>query len=363
METRVSNNSTDSDVLQLANEIGNLTPSPPRKKCRQFNGSSELSHQVGSTLNYGRPPDESSSSIGFDFASSSLGAMDGTNICAPVINKGDKPSVDETNVVTVRRHHVEMTLFGAVCFHPGCMTRLGTSLFGVSDTTLRSHFDTKQCYTGRRPDCTNLVRDLRQDLSTLQQLVRKGGARVDKLVERVLPGSVTRSKGSYCINCGLVGRPGQLEENHLAGGSAYGCSIEHLRRNNWIVKSSVIRKVKIPEEVVTLIRQGKFLRGKWNDPREERIAPRMESMKDLSCQPFCEEGVSTSAPMLCRPLNVYETFLPGIPPDDHTVSSGCRCIQQPTESNWAHCPVLQFVPDIWGGGKCTGRTTQNILFS
>lgn len=271
--------------------MGKLTPSPPRKKSRD--GSSELPHQVGSTPNNRRAPDESCFSVGFDFASSSLGAIDGTSLCAPVINKEDNPSVEETNVVTVRRHHVEMTLFGAVCFHPDCMTRLG-SMHGVSKHSLRRHFDDNQCYSGHRPDCDHLCRNLKMDLANLQEIVQKGDARADSLVDRVLPGnSVLRSKGSYCIKCGLVGIPSKLKKQHYGGKNAT-CNLEHLRIDGTIVKSNVISKVTVPEEVVTLIRQGKFLRGKWNDPRPERIAPQPTTCMDLPHKASDMKDVSTT---------------------------------------------------------------------
>ena len=155
------------------------------------------------------------------------------------------PSAVEMTCVNERRHHVKMTLFGAVCFHPGCMTRLGKS-FRVSHQTLRSHFNEKQCYAGhRRPDCTNLVRDLKKDLSTLRKLVLTGGPQVNELIERVLPShGVKRSKGSYCLNCGLAERPSYLENKHYTDNNKK-CRLHHLRTGT-VLTSSTIRKVKIP---------------------------------------------------------------------------------------------------------------------
>ena len=218
--------------------------------------------------------------------------------CEPASSRDNKaPAV--TNVVTARRHHVEMTLFGAVCFHPGCTTRLGRS-FRVSHQTLRTHFDKAQCYTGDFPDCTNLARDLYHDLSTHRELVQKGGASADVLVERVLPVNyTTRSTASYCLKCGLVGKPSALNRQHYTDQNKK-CSPEHLRTGT-IVKSSVIRRMKIPDEVVSLIRQGKFVFGKWNDPKEKRIA----GLKELTCQTSGVKRVSTTT---CPP-SMYSILL------------------------------------------------------
>ena len=198
-------------------------------------------------------------------------------------------------LVAAERHHVEMTLFGAVCFHPGCRTKLG-SIHAVSEKTLRKHFDTRQCYTGYRPDCTNLSRNLKHDLVALRELVLAGGAQADNLVERVLPGNgVTRTKGSYCISCGLVGKPSLLKKQHFTEKNTK-CSMEHLRHDT-IVKSSIISKMKIPEEVVVLIRQGDFSFCHWNDPQKKRIERRMQSIDKLSCEPSGKKEVSICPPI------------------------------------------------------------------
>lgn len=178
---------------------------------------------------------------------------------------------------------MKMTLFGAVCFHPGCMTRLGKS-FRVSHQTLRSHFNEKQCYAGhRRPDCTNLVRDLKKDLSILRKLVLTGGPQVNELIERVLPShGVKRSKGSYCLNCGLAERPSYLENKHYTDNNKK-CRLHHLRTGT-VLTSSTIRKVKIPQEVVNLIRKGEFDYDDFNDPKRKRMSGRLQSIEELSCQ-------------------------------------------------------------------------------
>ena len=192
------------------------------------------------------------------------------------------PSAVEMTCVNERRHHVKMTLFGAVCFHPGCMTRLGKS-FRVSHQTLRKHFHEANCYTGESPDCTNLARDLCQDLSTLRDLVLTGGHQADQLVERVLPGNgVTRSNCSYCLNCGLVGKPSALRNQHYTDNNKK-CSLHHLRTGT-VLTSSTIRKVKIPQEVVNLIRKGAFDYGDYKDPKRKRISGRLQSIEELSCQ-------------------------------------------------------------------------------
>jgi len=185
METQGSSNHGDSRITDLAQEMDNLTPSPLRKKSRQLNDSYIISGQVGSNASTRGAPNQPGLPKGFHFApSSSLGAIDETSICKSAI-RTDNTAPAETNFVTERRHRVKMTLFGAVCFHPGCMTRLGSSIHTVSEKTLRSHFNAKQCYAGRRrPDCTNLVRDLKKDLSALRKLVLTGGPQVDELVER-----------------------------------------------------------------------------------------------------------------------------------------------------------------------------------
>ena len=197
------------------------------------------------------------------------------------------------------RHNVKMTLFGAVCFHPGCMTKIGTSLHAVSEKRLRAHFDSRQCHTGCRPDCTNLVRKLKHDHATLQELVLTGVAQADDLVESVLPGDgVTRTKGSYCINCGLVGKPSHLKEQHFTRQNTK-CRIEHLRSDT-IVKSSIISNMKIPEKIVVLIRQGEFSFGHWNDPKKKRIERRMQSIDKLSCEPSGKSGKKEVS--ICPPL-------------------------------------------------------------
>ena len=240
--------------------MAGLTPSPPRKR------------QQLSQLDYS----ERSGLIG----------LPSIYQPAPTI-----PSTGSAYVDNERKHHVAMTPFGAVCFHPGCMTKLGRGIHTVSEKTLREHFDSKQCYCGCRPDCTNLVRDLKQDLLTIQELVQKGGARADVLVERVLPCTgVTRTKGSYCINCGLVGKPSQLKKQHFTEKNTV-CRIEHLRCNETIVKSSIIHKMKIPEEVVSLIRQGKFASGQRKDPREKPTERKRQSIEKQSCEPSGDKWV------------------------------------------------------------------------
>ena len=188
-----------------------------------------------------------------------------------------------------------MTPFGAVCFHPLCMTKLGSNTM-VSEKTLREHFDNSQCYTGIRPDCTDLVRNLKRDLATLQELAQKGGACVDALVERVLPGDgVTRFIGSYCRNCGRIGKPSLLKRDHFTDQNTK-CNIEHLRCDGTIVKSPIISNMKIPEELVRLILGGGFTSGQWNDPREKRIERRMQSIAKLSCEPSGRNKVRKSPP-------------------------------------------------------------------
>jgi len=272
MEYQGSNNCNrfkECEIAQLTPEMNRHTPSQPRKKSRQcqLNGSfscqstdqPKMSHPVKSRLNNSETPRLPSWSYAPVNKNTNFPAETAERnvICA---------ATSETNVVAARPHHVEMTLFGAVCFHPKCMTRLGSRINTVSDNTLRSHFDEAKCFTGLRPNCANLVRDLSQDLSTLRDLVLAGGLQADQLVEKVLPGNgVTRSKGSYCINCGLVGRPGQLRKKHFAGKKDTTCNIEHLRCNT-IVKNPTIKKMKIPQEVVNLVRQGKFVYDNWNIP-------------------------------------------------------------------------------------------------
>ena len=233
------NNFTHSKTSRLSQELDKLTPSPPRKKKCPSHDSSKMSCP------------------GYDIVTA------------------------ETGLSPAKRHSVEMTLFGAICFDPGCMMKLGRSFHTVSEKSLRKHFDANQCYTGHRPDCTNLARSLNKDRFTLQELVQKGGAQADALVERVLPDTgVTRSKGSYCINCGLVGRPGQLRKQHYTDQNRR-CSIKHLRCDGTIVRSSIISNMKTPEELVTLIRLGKF---QWKDPQGKAMKMRMQSIekKDVS---------------------------------------------------------------------------------
>ena len=173
-----------------------------------------------------------------------------------------------------------MVLYASV--HPKCMTRLGRC-FQVSHQTLRSHFDKAKCHTGDLLDCTNLVRGLCQDLSTLQELIPKGGPSADVLVDRFLPVNCTeRSTGSYCLNCGLVGKPSTLNTQHYTDNNKK-CSLCHLRTGT-ILKSSALSKIKIPEEVVGFIRQGKFVFGEWKDPKEKRMSGRLQSIIELSCQ-------------------------------------------------------------------------------
>ena len=139
------------------------------------------------------------------------------------------PSAVEMNCVNERRHHVKMTLFGAVCLHPPWLhDKTLQKLWSVSSNTLRTHFDTAQCYTGDLPDCTNLARDICQGLFTLQELVQKGGTTVNVLVDRVLPvNCTTRSTGSHCLNCGLVGKPSASNLQHYTNQNKK-CSPEHL---------------------------------------------------------------------------------------------------------------------------------------
>ena len=189
-----------------------------------------------------------------------------------------------------KRHHVEMTHFGAVCFHPKCMTRLGKT-FRVCHQTLRTHFHNAKCHTGEIPDCTNLARDLCKDLSTLRKLLQKGVANADVMVGRVLPVNCTiRSTGSYCFNCGLVGKPSSLRRAHYTDKNTQ-CSLHHLRTGT-VLTSSTIRKVKIPQEVVNLIRKGEFDYGNHNDPKSKRISGRVQSIEELSCQASGNDLVS-----------------------------------------------------------------------
>ncbi|EJK66273.1 hypothetical protein THAOC_12818 [Thalassiosira oceanica] len=315
------------------------TSSPLRKKSRQFNNESTL-HNSEFTL-HGTIQTQPSLSVGFNFASSSWSASTwsasgGASICMPAISKDDNasataevglvsaetgPATEETGLVAAGQHvgrhvemthHVEMTLFGAVCFHPGCMTKLGTSIHAVSEKTLREHFDTRQCHTGRRPDCTNLVRKLKHDLATLKEFVLTGGALADDLVERVLPANgVTRTKGSYCVNCGLIGKPSLLKKQHFTEKNKK-CGIHHLRRDT-MVKSSVISNMKIPEEIAVLIRLGKFSFCHWNDPQKKRIERRMQFIDKLSCVPADKKEVSICPPLLPGHghLNIAQVFFKG----------------------------------------------------
>ena len=163
------------------------------------------------------------------------------------------------------------------------MTRLGKT-FRVCHQTLRTHFHNAKCYTGEIPDCTNLARDLCKDLSTLQKLLQKGVASADVMVERVLPVNCTkRSKGSYCLKCGLVGRPSALRNQHYTDQNKKCRLTEHLG-NGTILTGTTIDKVKIPEEVVNLIRKGEFDYGDHNDPKRKRISVRVQSIEELSCQ-------------------------------------------------------------------------------
>lgn len=172
------------------------------------------------------------------------------------------------------------------------MKKLGSRTHTVSEKLLRLHFDTNQCYTGFLPDCTNLARKLKTDLAALRELTRKGGPCVDALVERVLPSDgVTRSIGSYCINCGRIGKPSLLKRDHFTDQNTK-CNIEHLRCDATIVKSSIISNMKIPEELVRLILGGRFTSGQWNDPKDKRIERRMKSITKLSCEPFGRNEVS-----------------------------------------------------------------------
>ena len=191
-----------------------------------------------------------------------------------------------------RRHHVETTIFGVICFHPKCMTRLGRR-FRVSDFALRTHFDKARCYTGDRPDCSNLSIDLCNDLYTLQELVGKGGAMADVMVDRVLPVNITkRSKGSYCLKCGLVGRPSALRNQHYTDQNKK-CSLHHLRTGT-ILTSSTISRMVIPGEVVRLICKGKFHYGNHNDPNGKLLG-RLQSIEELNFQASDEKMVSPSS--------------------------------------------------------------------
>ena len=266
MEALGSSNHGDSKITPLSQETGNLTSSPLRKKpCRLDNKSDH----------------------------------DGESI------RTDKEAQVEMNCV--RQHRVEMTLFGAVCFHPGCMTRLGRT-FGISHQTLCRHFDEAECYTGDLPDCRNITSDLCDDLSALRELVQNGGASADVLVERVLPplgNCTTRYTGSYCLNCGLVGKPSALKRQHFTHTNKK-CRIEHLRMGS-VLESTTLSQVKIPEEIVSLIRRGEFDYDVPNErPKVEggksgagisgRISGRLQSIEELSCQSSDEKSVSAGSP-------------------------------------------------------------------
>ena len=114
---------------------------------------------------------------------------------------------------------------------------------------------------------------------------------MNELIERVLPShGVKRSKGSYCLNCGLAERPSYLENKHYTDKNTQ-CSLHHLRTGT-VLTSSTIRKVKIPQEVVNLIRKGEFDYGNHNDPKSKRISGRVQSIEELSCQASGNDLVS-----------------------------------------------------------------------
>ena len=113
---------------------------------------------------------------------------------------------------------------------------------------------------------------------------KKGVASADVMVERVLPVNCTkRSKGSYCLKCGLVGRPSALRNQHYTDQNKKCRLTEHLG-DGTILTGTTIDKVKIPEEVVNLIRKGEFDYGDHNDPKRKRISVRVQSIEELSCQ-------------------------------------------------------------------------------
>ena len=103
------------------------------------------------------------------------------------------------------------------------------------------------------------------------------------MVERVLPShGVTRFTGSYCLNCGLAGKPSDLKRRHYNNKNTQ-CSIKHLRAGT-VIESPIISRVRIPEEILSLIIRGEFVYGNWNDPKERRISRRKQSIEELSCQ-------------------------------------------------------------------------------
>jgi len=82
-----------------------------------------------------------------------------------------------------------------------------------------------------------------------------------------------------------VGKPSALKRQHYTNQNKK-CRIEHLQ-DGPILESTTISRVKIPEDVVSLIRKGGFDYDEHNDPKErpkvERISGSLQSTEELSC--------------------------------------------------------------------------------
>ena len=154
-----------------------------------------------------------------------------------------------------KQHFIEQTFLGPICTKCDRAVDPKNTLFSITKKTLLTHWNKCKCFTGGKPNASQLERDLRTQIIGIHSRIANTSLTLDAMVNEHLPPATTNIiKTGFCSRCGYSGKPSNVRR-HLTS-TKITCNILDFNQQGDIYKTK--HGFRVPKAILLQMAAGKF---------------------------------------------------------------------------------------------------------